>query len=761
MYGLVWRFLSLFIIVALLASTAQIISNDSKQHVNIRLVNASLLPPNIDGDPTDWPTPTKLHPPISIDGLINDWYTEYNENPNNRITRDVSTNVTANIYVWNVGNGSYLYYKGEFIWFDNINDTRTLPTYISAVDLTEIRVTGDANYLYIMVCVRDLTSVGNVSEPSLLLSIPIDVDMNYENGNTTTIDPDTNVSKYAPWDYQIVVDLTNPNVEPNKKIYGDGVPVWDNGSPLDIFNSTYSDVSSNKSFFAVSLATDTVELAISWSDLGIDNPWNISNLRLYAISFLGNGYGKPITNLPGSEALDVLSKDDTDTEVSDGVINYWVDIGFTTASEPTYYYHYVLDDKGFIQGYSDLSGDMRTDYVVNEAFDLDIISTTLWTDPENGWLYILVHVKGLVKPLGNVSPAIVILIDNTPKNLSDGVNSWVEVPSDLTLVSSDPETELGIPLNWSLPYRSLNWTHEIWLVSKSVGGLEQYWVYVYNGTTLYKSNVTIKASEHFLEALVPLDLIDPELGAKPFRFEVACFAYVLETSLLIGVPRDTLLDIYGSNMYDVIAPYTTYSPEGVTVVDGKPYAINGELYDADDNVTNDLTILNGDHWIDTFNTKRYAVKIFNITLYYKSFDKDNYIEVGEPAWVNATITYYNGTIWNPLPDKTVEFYLVSVDGSITIFLGKNTSDVNGTVWLNLGDIAGRVYSNDYYVVVKYTASGEDYYYYISVSNKSLTTYTILNQPFTTVLDEPPYIAIVVVVVFIIALLARYYSRNHY
>ncbi len=735
--------------------------NSTYSPASIRIPTLGISPPTIDGDPRDWPNLTKLHPPIKVDGDISDWYTEYYSDSSKRITRGVTTNITRNIYVWDVGNGSYLYYWGEFIWFDNINDTRSTPTYIPCVDLTEIRVTGDDNYLYILVRVADLTSVGNISDPSLLLSLPIDIDMNYKNGNITTIDSDTNVSNYAPWDYQIVIDLTNPNVEANKKIYGDSVPVWDNGSPLDIFNATYSDVSTNKSYFVVNLATDSIEIAIAWSDLSVKNPWNISNVKLYAITFLGNGYGKPVTNLSGSEALDVLSKDDTDTEVTDSRVDYWVDIGFTTACEPTYYHHYVLDDKGFIQAYSDLSNDMRTDYIVNEAFDVDILSTTLWIDQEDGWLYILVHVKGLVKPYGNISPAIVILLDTTPKNLSDGVDSWIDIPSLLTLAPSSTDTELGIPSNWSLPYRSLNWTHEIWLVSKSVGGVEQYWVYVYNGTTTYRSNQTIKASEHFFEVLIPLYTIDPELGYKPFRLEIVSFAYVLETSILPGIPRGTLLDITGSNIYDVVAPYTTYSVDGVTTINAKPYAINAEVYDSNDDPKDDSSLQNGDHWIDTFNTRKYIVRIFNVTLYYRSFDKDNYIEIGEPAWINATLEYYNGTSWVPLTGKKVYFYLVSIDGSKILYLGTNTSTVNGTVWLDINDIANKVESNYYYVVIKYSATGEDFLYYTSVSNRSLSTYTILHQPFTTVLDETPYIALVLTTAIIVVLLIRYYSYNHF
>ncbi len=723
--------------------------------LNIKEYVLGITPPTIDGDPRDWPSLQKLHPPISIDGRINDWYTEYYGEEEDQVVYGTTTNLSRGIYVWDQGNGSYTYYKGEYIWFDAIQDTRTATEYIPWTDLVEIRVTGDNSHLYIMVRVANLETIGNATQPSLLLSIPLDIDMNYTNGNITTVDDETNVSSYAPWDYQVVIDLTNPNVEPNTPIYGDGVEVWNNGSPLDILDPSYSDVSTSNSYFVANPGTDSVEIAVAWSDLGVANPWNVSNVRLYAIAFLGNGYGVPVTNLPGSEALDVLSKDDTDTEVENGVIDYWVDIGFTTACEPTYHYHHVLDDRGFIQAYSDLSNDERTEYVVNEAFDLDIISTTLWIDEANNQLYILVHVKGDVRPRGNVSPAIAIAIDTTPWNLTDGSDSWIAVPPDMVTAPIGTDTELGVPQDWNTTSRSSKWTHIIWIVSKLVGTIPQYWVYVYsNGGTVYESNVTVKGSIHFYEAAVPLDKINPELGSRVFRFEALAYAYVLSTSLLIGIPRDSLLDIQGANVYDTTATYITYSPSGVITVDDKPYAIDAEIYDTDDDPTNDLSTLNGDHWIDTFTTRKYAVRIVNVTLYHRSFDNDSFIEIGEPAWVNATIQYFNGTSWVPFANRYVEFYLV---GS-RILLGGNYSDANGTVILNLGYIADKVKPGIYYLEAVYSPSGHNTIYYVGVSNRSSTTYTILHQPFTTVLYAPYYLGVIVLAVLTIILLVKRYSH---
>jgi len=745
---------SLISLTALPISTLNVLNYEFKPLIHDQKIDD----PRVDGLPTDWPIPPRLHPLISIDGAIDDWYTEYYPDTDEQVLRDVSINITRNIFVWDYGNGNkYTYYKGEFIWFDAINDTRTLPIYRPDIDLTEIRVSGDDNHLYILVRVADLGVIGNTSQPTLLLSIPIDVDLNHQNGNVTTIDSNTNVSKYGPWDYQIVVDLTNPNVTANKVIYGDGISVKDNGSPLDILDPNYNDVSTNNSFFVANPGAESIEIAIAWSDLGIANLWNISNIRLYTLSFIGNGYGVPITSLSGSQAIDVLSNTNTDTEVSDQIVDFWVDIGFSVSAEPTYYYHYILDDKGYIQTYTDLANDMRTDYIVGEAFDIDILSFSLWIVPPDNSLYILVHIRGITKINGNITPAIAIALDTTPDDLSDGTDSWIHVP-----FTAYSDTELGVPRSFTTTLRSSNWTHLIWLVSRSLGGLQEYRLYVYNGSNIVlNTNNTnyISGSEHFIEAWIPLDLIDSNLGSEVFRVEVMSFAYIPDTSLLPG-PHNTLLDIEGSNIYDSISPYTTYSFSGVEVVNNKPYAIDAEVYDSDDNVTNDLSTRNGDHWIDTFNTKKYVVKILNTTLNHTTFDSDPYIEIGEPAWTNATLVYYNGSGWSPLINRYVYFYLVDVDTGEKIYIGRNYTDTNGTVILYLGDIAEKVGSGRYYLLAVYTPTGQDTIYYMGVTNSSDSIYYILNEPFIRALDETPYISLILFIAIIVILLMKHYSHNH-
>jgi len=737
-------FLILLINMSSLSNTF-IFDNDLKY---VKSSISYLNPPVVDGDPRDWPPLLKLHPNISIDGKIYDWYTEKYIDPLHRITRNVKTNISMNIYVW-VSNDTYnnvnytykyLYYRGEFIWFDAIKDTLSNTTYDPGLDISEVRVSGDQNNLYLLIRFVDLKTIGREGSP--LISIPIDIDMNWNNGNTSTIDPYTNVSIYAPWDYQVVIDLSNENVSSGVKIYG-------NETPFQILNPKGSNVATSNSCFVADIDNDVVEIAISWSDLGVINPWNISNVRMYVLVFKGDGKGHPlIVNNGGSNVIDLVSNTVTDKEVSDKIVDYWLDIGFTTACEPTYYYHHILDDKGYIQAYSDLAGDQRTDYIVNEAFDVDIISTTLWITRD--YIYILIHMRGLVKPRDNISPAIAIVIDTTIDNISDGYDSWIHVPSGVAVNQPYTDTELGVPPDLPLINRSWRWNYIIWIFSNITGGADQYRIYLYNGTIIYQSDQTrntVKASEHFIEALIPTFYI-PDIVDKPFRWVVLSYAYVLETSLILDQPKNGLLDITGSNIYDVIAPYPTYSVEGIQVINGKPYAVNAEVYDIDNDPRNDNDVKNGDHWVDVYTGWKYYTKIVNLTLNYISYDTDDYIEIGEYAWVYATLVYYNGIDWTPLSNRNVTFYLISIDYKYIVYLGSNTSLPNGTIVLYLGDIASRVKSNYYFIEAVYNPDINDQFYYTPVSNTS-SVFIVLNQPFTSVLPEPLIAPILIMTLMIV------------
>ncbi|MEM4758616.1 MAG: hypothetical protein QXX10_02925 [Desulfurococcaceae archaeon] len=683
----------------------------------------------IDGDPTDWPKLPPLHPPVSIDGYISDWYTEYYWRSEDRITRDVVTNYSKGIHVFNVsGDNKFLYYKGEFVWFDALNDTRLD---VSFADLTEMRVTSNETHLLMLVRVRGKIPVGIVGQNSLLLSILIDTDMNWFNGNYTTIDKYINVSIYAPWDYQVILDLANPNIVNLKRLCG---------SPLiDIRNSEYASVSTLNSCFAVNGEKGVVELAIYWRDIGVEKPWNVSNVRLYLLTFIGNGTGVPVNVGDGSAVIDVISNYDTATEVSDNVIDYWLDIGFNTVPEPVSYNFYVLDRYGLTLAWSDLSNDQRTDYVPEESFDLDILTFYLHFDLINNRLYFLIHLKGNAGVDRRISPIIAIAIDDTPTNCTDNQN----YRSSFDMPGYNTETELGTPIGMDTS-RSCNWFRLIWIFSTNSTGDITYWVAVYGLYILY-NDTSVTANYHFIEGYVPLDVIDPYLYEKIFRVEVATFAYTL--TWVDNQEPYKVLDIPGPNLYDCIAPYPTWG-NGTVVIDNKVYATYGEVY-------------YDEYWIDAFNTNKYVVNL-DVKLYHVSYDGDQYIELGEYVWVEANLTTFNYATreYKPLPNRTLKVYFVSIDYSRGYYVGSNTTDEFGYFYLYVGELADKIPSGTYRLLVVYEPVGNDQLIYPRVEFWSSETYNVVNRPFMVSVNEPIYVPLIALISILVILLLKRYYDNH-
>ncbi len=696
--------------------------------------------PTLDGIPSDWPTPPSLHPHVVLDGDPSDWYTEKYPIPDDQVTRDnAATRLDPYnpLYVWDYGNGNkYTYYRGEFIWFDAIGDQRTGFVNRYDADITEIRVTSNATHLLVLVRLRDLGAIGEGPNSSIAITLALDTDLNYHNGNTLLLDGKTHTPSYAPWDYQVLVDLANQEVRNKKLIRGDGIPVSAGGSPLDIYNSSMSEVSTTRDAFIADSANNCVEIALYWGDIGVEEPWNVSNVRLFAGVYLSDGLGSPTTNLPHSEYIDVLSNTDTDDEVSDGVLNAWVDIGFNRLPEPVYFSHWILDDKGYEQHWSDLTNDTRTDYIPSEAFDTDILSITTWMNSSN--LDVLIHIKGNVKPEGNVSPLIVLVIDQTISNESDGVGPLIEAPPGY----GSTDTYLG-----GINQRGANYTLLVWI---DTYGDRVIVMAPGNRTYQYIGGNYIAYSYHYIEASIPLSSIGPL--NPPFRIEGASYAVALPGAAIINPPtivEGRIIDLTGANAYDTIAPYLTY---GSGIAYG--FAVNGEFYGEED------------EYIDTHILDKIATRLINVAINYVSYDNDSYIEIGEPARADAILQYWNGTAWAPLPNRSVAFYLL---GSL-VPLGSAETDANGTADLDLDDIARNpnVPSGTYRLKAVYRApieyvegySVEDYIY-SSAENTSNTTYTILNRPFIQSLPEPsmaPLLLVAAVTVFI--LLGRRCCGSH-
>ncbi len=678
----------------------------------------STIPPGqgftvtVDGDPSDWPPPSPLHGPVSIDGHIGDWE-------------------SVDALYYNAFNVS----MGEFVWRDAPGDLRSTNTSDVDADILELHVSSNATHLLFMVKLRDLGVVGDPDRPSIAVLIPIDVDMNPSNGATyLAYNSETQVSDYAHWDYQIVVDLTNPAVAPYHLIRGDGVEVWNGGSPLDIYDPGFNDVSTPNSSFAVGLFENSVEIAVAWSDLGVENPWNVSNIRVYTATVKSNGYGEAleVDYGGGSDVLDAVSNQTTDDEVADGVIDYWLDIGLNRVPEPTSYRHSVLEEDGLAVSWLDYSHDERRDYIPSEAFDTDLVEAAIKIDKDTGNLYILVHIRGYADATGDIYPAVVFVIDTTPEDPGDGEGPWIYAPPGW----GNTDTELA-----ALNGTPANWTHLLWINPR----FTNTWLYS-SDTAAWTPTGTAVFNGHFIEASLSYSLIDPDLHAKRFRIEVLCYAYAArpvqyDVNDILG----TNTPLYSSNAYDIVSPLATWSAGGAVNFTG----VNGEFYD-DDNEINATrydyaTDTNEDHWVDTYTLKKYGVRIRNVTVSFSDYDNDTYLEIGEPAKITGFIEYYDGDNWVPLDNYTAGFAFI---GSY-YYLGENRS-ANGSLVFYAPNPADTIPTGTYRALI-YTNETSLFYEASGVSNN---TVEIIQRPYIPTVAEPPLLAVAAAAALLAAALTR-------
>lgn len=204
--------------------------------------------------------------------------------------------------------------NGQYIWSDRVQDERTnftTPARDPRVDIEEVRITGDATNLYVMVRIVNI-----ISGPPPL--IQLSVDTNRISGSGTDFlggFSDTQISPDAYWERLL---LTR---------FGEGQPnlrVWDDGFSNERF------VGAN----AISDGNDVIEFSIPWAELGITDPSAVP-LRFTLSSFradLGNTQdipGEPdildaISNYGGDPGAILNTFDDT----GDGVLDYYFDLYF-------------------------------------------------------------------------------------------------------------------------------------------------------------------------------------------------------------------------------------------------------------------------------------------------------------------------------------------------------------------------------------------------------------------------------------------------
>ncbi|WP_010479329.1 glucodextranase DOMON-like domain-containing protein [Thermococcus zilligii] len=247
-------------------------------------VNASNYKITVDGDPSDWTGDSSL-----------------------------------------LSDNSYTISNGEWIWKDATGDERTdFSNPDPRVDITEFRITADDTYIYFLIKFKDLDVVGDNGAPGIMITI--DTDQVQGSGQTWFgFNSDTQVAQggKANWEYQLLINLANDTVKDGSPVYGDGKAVWRGGSPLDLVDTNWNDVSSPDDMFVASTANDAVEVRIKKSELG--NPSTIRvELAVVRVDPSGNAW-----DINGaSDVLDAMTTTGPNTwnEVQDGHIDYYADI---------------------------------------------------------------------------------------------------------------------------------------------------------------------------------------------------------------------------------------------------------------------------------------------------------------------------------------------------------------------------------------------------------------------------------------------------
>ncbi|ASJ01653.1 DOMON domain-containing protein [Thermococcus gorgonarius] len=231
-------------------------------------------------------------------------------------------------------------YGDEWVWKDATGDERTDFNNFNPdprVDITEFHITADDTYIYFLIKFNDLDVVGQDGAPGIMITI--DTDQKSGSGETWfgyTSDTQVAQDGNANWEYQLLIDLANNQVTDGGVVHGDGIPVWNGGSPLDLVDTSWNDISSwddtssSGDMFVASTANDVVEVRIKKSELG--NPSTIRvELGVVRAHPTGNdradnGVAWNINGAP--DVLDAMTTTGPNTwdEVQDGYVDYYADV---------------------------------------------------------------------------------------------------------------------------------------------------------------------------------------------------------------------------------------------------------------------------------------------------------------------------------------------------------------------------------------------------------------------------------------------------
>ncbi len=226
----------------------------------------------------------------------------------------------------------------QWIWCDTPGDERTdHASPDKRADLIQFRITGDTTNLYLLFIFNDMSGFNIGDDGGTFIALTIN-----RNGTGYEIwfsgESETKVSTEAKWLYQVVVNLADSRYENQGLRSGvfDLTRNW--GGILYIVNHTWHR-QAGEAKVGVNLDMNAVEVAIPWSIIGGTPSGNTFFLRLSLITARGwsnyeenRGGAWDIGGEVVSDALDAMTTTGPNTwdEVLDGVVDYYVDVYFTT-----------------------------------------------------------------------------------------------------------------------------------------------------------------------------------------------------------------------------------------------------------------------------------------------------------------------------------------------------------------------------------------------------------------------------------------------
>ncbi len=301
---------------------------------------------------------------------------------------------------------------GEWIWKDALNDINSYNgaygAFVNASDIVEFRISGDADYLYILTVFKDMSGMHIGDNGATFLAITIDRDRATGSGETYfSGNSETQTDTDAAWEYQVVVNLADSRYSGNGLTYiqhplNESTNNW--GAIFQLLDSSWNHIYSSgdtgsAGLLAVNISENTIEIKINWSYIGgkPDNEFirfEVMTANAWS-DYANNGGGTWDTDID-SDAVDAMTTTDTITEVSDGVINYYVDVWFVngepetpptvlTITDPTYREWYAYEVGETLKIYAKLEHALNP--IADQNVTLLINGTEVaWalTD-DNGW----------------------------------------------------------------------------------------------------------------------------------------------------------------------------------------------------------------------------------------------------------------------------------------------------------------------------------------------------------------------------------------